>query len=329
MLPMLTFRRLVIAMFAGLALAPAGCSKFDLRKGIPWTPGADGELERPMKIAASWTDTVMSHGDEVPVRGFGGRLMFYAREDAKPVKVKGSLVVYAFDETGRDPRNVRPNRKFVFSEEEFDKHHSESKIGHAYSIWLPWDRVGGPQAEISLLVRFTPKDGGMVTGEQQTVLLPGAAVPNPSQAPYAATGNAMRAPMGGVQQASYMAPVGGYQAAAGYGAIPSLQPQMMPMAHESKRMTTTTIPLDARPGNRLPTTTGAAFQGAPAATPGSNSQPVPAWMQQGLPESQSSAHFGPGRLRPLGAPIARLDRDRGPWRPTHAAPPSAAAGQPQ
>src|SRR5688572_20744600 len=90
----------------------AGCSYFDLRKNIPWMPGEDGELERPMKIVAAWTDTIMSHSEERPVRGFGGRLMFYAREDSKPVKVKGSLVVYAFDETGRDPRNVKPDRKF-------------------------------------------------------------------------------------------------------------------------------------------------------------------------------------------------------------------------
>jgi hypothetical protein len=314
-----------LALLCG-CLALSGCSKFDLRKGIPWIPGEDGELERPMKIVAVWTDTIMSQGEEKPVRGFGGRLMFYAREDAKPVKVEGSLVVYGFDETNRDPRNVRPERKWVFSEEEFAKHHSESKIGHSYSVWLPWDRIGGPQAEISLVARFTPKEGGMVVGEQQTILLPGAAVPK--TAPLARSGS-REAPSSAaglttptIQQATFVD-------------VPPQSPvrtaseeRHAAMRKEPERMTTTTIPISAGPGNRFPVSTGVVPPLMPAAAPHAakpvSSQETVAWAQPSLPVGQSPTHFGPGRHRPLGAPIARLDRDHGPWRPNHAAPPSAA-----
>ena len=59
-------------------------------------------------------------------------LLSSARADeAKPVKVDGTLEVYAFDETDRDPTNSAPDRKYVFSPEDFRKHFSEGKLGDA------------------------------------------------------------------------------------------------------------------------------------------------------------------------------------------------------
>ena len=52
-------------------------------------------------------------------------------------------------------------------------HYSKSKLGHSYSVWLPWDETGGPQKEISLIARFTPEKGGVVVGEQTKQMLPG------------------------------------------------------------------------------------------------------------------------------------------------------------
>lgn len=327
---MTSIRSIHLLLSACLLLGLAGCSKFDLRKGIPWMPGGDGELERPMKIEAVWTDTVMSQAEETPVRGFGGRLMFYAREDAKPVEVKGSLVVYAFDETDRDPRNVRPERKYVFSEEEFAKHHSESKIGHSYSVWLPWDRIGGTQAEISLVVRFTPKEGGMIASAQQTVLLPGAAAADKA-GPLANQPTAASAarPSTAIQQATYVeAPP---QSALRDESAARRQ-ATRGQSNEPERMTTTTIPISAGPGNRFPIATSAVAAapavGAPSARVNSP-ETAARGAQPAAPVVQSSAHFGPGRRRPLGAPIAPLDRDHGPWRPTHAGPPSAAGASRQ
>jgi hypothetical protein len=323
----MAIRSPIIAL-ASLLLALAGCSKFDLREGIPWTPGADGELERPMKIMTVWTDTVMSHGDATPVRGFGGRLLFYAREDGKPVKVKGSLVVYAFDETNRDPRNIRPDRKYVFSEEEFEKHYSEEKVGHTYSVWLPWDRVGGPQTEISLVARFTPNGGGTIVGEQQTAMLPGTApiaamTPHPRNAIQPRVGTNPQ-----FQQASYVAqmPQQVPQHATGAaGQSPTIAAPKEPV-----RMTTTTIPIPPRAGNRMPSASTAAaahpLAGQISSSPNqATAQQQP--QQAGQPHwqaEQSSTRFGRDRLQPLGAPIVRPSRDHGPWQPSRAARPSAA-----
>ena len=310
------------AVIAGL-ISLTGCSTFDLRKEIPWGKGADGELEQPMKVVCVWSDTIMSHANEVPRRGFGGRLMFYANEEKKPVKVKGTLTVYAFDETNRDPRNVKPDRKYIFTEEEFEKHHSESKLGDSYSVWLPWDKVGGPQTEVSLVVRFMPSKGSMVVAPQHTVLLHGASVE--SLAAKAANKNAAMGVAGApqlaaapVQQTSYSTP--------GPGELPTTVSSEKPR----KQMTSMTISVTPGPGNRLPTTTQSPMPSTQ--TDGANSSLSPQPPQSGQTQplsSQSSARFGPDRLRPLGAPIAQLSRDRGPWQPTHAARPSAAASTPQ
>ena len=85
--------------------------------------------------------------------------MFYEGKNEDPVKVEGLLVVYAFDETDRDPANAKPDRKYVFLPDQLPKHYSKSKLGHSYSVWLPWDQVGGMQKDISLIVRFEPKEG--------------------------------------------------------------------------------------------------------------------------------------------------------------------------
>ena len=99
--------------------------------------------------------------------------MFYEGKKESPIKVDGVLVVYAFDENGRDPNSARPDRKYVFTPEQLPAHYSKSKLGHSYSVWIPWDEVGGVQKEISLIVRFEPKNSPAIVGDQHRLLLPG------------------------------------------------------------------------------------------------------------------------------------------------------------
>lgn len=150
-----------------------GCAKFDIRKPIPWAVGADDENLHPGEVVASWHDAVRYRAGEPAQRGFGGRLMFYPEGGKEPIKVDGTLVVYAFDETQRGADNSVPDRKYVFSSDTFPKHYSKSELGHSYSFWLPWDQVGGSQTDISLIARFTPDVGGMVVAKQSRHLLPG------------------------------------------------------------------------------------------------------------------------------------------------------------
>ena len=135
-------------------------------------------------------------------------------------------MVYAFDEDGRDPSNAKPDRKYVFTKEQFAKHYSKSNIGHSYSVWIPWDEVGGPQKQISLIVRFTPDKGDVVVGEQTRHLLPGrtpeGAWPqspgavNPNAPMQLGAGSAAAAPTDRLQLVSHEEGVPGSE-----GAVPS------------------------------------------------------------------------------------------------------------
>ncbi len=129
----------------------------------------------PVRMVGAWTDTVMTQPGQKPQRGFGGRVMFYDKEGKKPILVDGQLVVYAFDETGRNPTDNKPTRRYVFPADQMSIHMSVSELGASYSFWLPWDEAGGPKAEVSLICRFEPKEGGVVTGEQTKHFLPGTA----------------------------------------------------------------------------------------------------------------------------------------------------------
>jgi hypothetical protein len=163
------FRWLAVA----LPVLAFGCAQLDLNQSVKWPFMREEEPGIPDRVMAMWTDTVLTHSEHPPTRGFGGRLMFYGADGTEPIKVDGSLVVYAFDERGGDSDDVKPDRKYVLTPEQLAKHHSESEMGHSYSVWLPWDEVGGTQKEISLIVRFLPVDGGLVIGEPSKHLLPG------------------------------------------------------------------------------------------------------------------------------------------------------------
>ena len=59
---------------------------------------------------------------EKPLRGFGGRLYFFGPNNSQePVKVDGTLVIYAFNETNRDPANVVPDKKIVYPVKHFKR----------------------------------------------------------------------------------------------------------------------------------------------------------------------------------------------------------------
>ena len=163
----------VTSLFLSLVIL-CGCSSFtknfDLSKRIPWMD-TDSIVDNPQRVTVLWTHTILNQQGLRGVRGFGGRLMFHANPNEKPVRVEGTLTVYAFDETKHTA--TVPERKFLFTPEQFENHYSKTKLGHSYSIWVPWDEVGGEPRRINLLVRFEPKNGSMIMSENSLQVLPG------------------------------------------------------------------------------------------------------------------------------------------------------------
>ena len=340
--------RLLIGLML-LSGALTGCSSFNLKKKIPWQPGKDGSNEPPVKIVAVWTDTVMTTGANIPTRGFGGRLMFYDREDGEPIKVDGTLTVYAFEDAKQPSSRTAPDRKYVFKAEQFAKHYSKSQVGHSYSVWLPWDAIGGPKKQISFIVRFTPTKGHSVLGEMSRQLLPGiepAETLPPPQPVWQTTPMVLPQPavqpatppinQGQVQPVSYQQ----YQPATPLNPQRAGNYDEAQVANSDRRMkmNTTTIALPPSYGNRQPVAIPRAAVIPRAATTMPN-EPAPArsttWPQEpSLPATAAGAaqsgtatprsnRFGHERSRALGGPISQLERERGPWQPRPARMPSA------
>ena len=172
--PRLVAGRVTIAALACLAISVAGCQFIrdsGPRKLNPFAK--DSKPEMPDRMMVIWSDTVL-HQPQMPgVRGFGGRVYFYRGEKPEPVVVDGGLVVYAFDSDDLSSDATRPEKKYVFTADQLPEHMSHTDLGASYSIWLPWDKIGGPNRKLSLVVRFEGREGGVVISKPTMKLLPG------------------------------------------------------------------------------------------------------------------------------------------------------------
>ncbi|MGO8746930.1 MAG: hypothetical protein ACLQNE_13165 [Thermoguttaceae bacterium] len=294
-------------------------------------PFFEEKPQEPASVDVIWRDTVLAQPNQTPMRGFSGELIFYGgkeKKGARPILVEGTLVVYAFDESVGGQEKVKPDRKFVFTPEQFATHHAKSGLGHEYSVWLPWDAAGGPRKEISLIARFVPKTGKVVVGEQSRHLLPGEnVVANSADGSQTQPGFA-EAGVNSVRLTSYQTPV-------------------LPEGEDTRpsKMITTTIPTplgferhlptggDPAWANRLAPSTPANPRFAPAAAPkgmqasAASRQESPPAQQVGpaSPSTSSlfqprSTGFLPPRQRDLGGDMPPLTRDRAPMRPRPAEP---------
>ncbi|MEM6471532.1 MAG: hypothetical protein AAF802_18370 [Planctomycetota bacterium] len=141
----------------------------------PWSKKDDEPPKpypNPAKLAATWSPDVLMQTGKTPTRGFGGRLFFFD-ERSKTVPVEGTLTVHGF-EVGADGKDqqIKP---FRFTPEQFTRHFTQSDFGASYSIWIPWDAVGGKEKRISLVASFQPTEGKIIQGSPTTMILPGEA----------------------------------------------------------------------------------------------------------------------------------------------------------
>ncbi|NND98407.1 MAG: hypothetical protein HKN47_13885 [Pirellulaceae bacterium] len=179
-------RKFAAAAASLMMLGSVGCASMSadrprsksasLADRLPW--GTDKEDEdanvpypNPVKMAATWTPDTLIQTGRTPTRGFGGRLFFYD-EKSRPVPVEGTLIVHAFDEAADNPKDGV--KRYEFTPEQFTRHFSKSDFGASYSIWVPWDAIGGDRKRISLVASFKTAEGRAVQGIPAIVMLPGA-----------------------------------------------------------------------------------------------------------------------------------------------------------
>ena len=164
------------AVLVAFAIANTGCSsmpaKGSLASKMPWSKKnkKPEPYPNPARMATTWTPDTLVQTGRTPTRGFGGRLFFYD-EKTRAVPVEGELTVHAFAE-GADGSQGEVKR-YHFTPEQFTQHFSQTDLGASYSVWIPWDAVGGDQTRVSLVPSFRAKSGKLVQGEQALVGLPG------------------------------------------------------------------------------------------------------------------------------------------------------------
>lgn len=169
------FPVLLVAMTASLS---SGCSGLTSKTTgflpkMPWTKSADETPEpypNPVKLAVTWTPDTLVQTGRTPTRGFGGRLYFFD-EMSRAVPVEGTLTIHGFDESA--PKETAKVRPFEFTPEQFTKHFGQTDLGASYSIWIPWDAVGGEKAEVSLVATFKSTSGKLVQSVPAKIGLPG------------------------------------------------------------------------------------------------------------------------------------------------------------
>jgi hypothetical protein len=165
-------------VLASMLLVGCTTTKYTLSGSWPYIEAqlAVDEDATPKRIVAIWSHDVVQTVGKKPTQGFTGRLFFYDKKN-RPIEVEGRLAIFAFDDSNIDdpdwePKN-RPDKKFVFTEEQLPNHLGTSKIGKSYSIWIPWQQVGETRKTVSLIPVLTNKDGLRVAGPPTKHVLPG------------------------------------------------------------------------------------------------------------------------------------------------------------
>lgn len=300
---------------------------WDVRKVMPWSKNDKPDPEVPARMVSTWTEAVRSRAGESPKRGFGGRFVFFKNDSQDPVRVDGQLVVYAFDETGREPYKTEPSKSYVYPADELPKFESQSALGPSYSIWLPWDQAGGTEHNISLIARFEPKGGPVIVGEQTRHYLSGApASPIPAEAQQQM---ALTPTPQAVNQVGYQAPMTPPRAAGERSILAAEDPLDTATILLPRKLSPTpgAALMPSRLNNQAPVITTPtmtpATQFAPSVPQGSAAASVPQFQRQ-QPKSQSYASQAVYPPTPLTA-------GRAPGRPLagELPPPSAGYQSPQ
>ena len=177
-------KTLMLLTSLGVTVALTGCAgvKNSMRlsgKDSPWNPveklvaerKKESEPTEPVTMVVTWKGSVYETVG-AKARGFGGRIFFYDQAE-NCVAAEGELTVYGFDDTKKKSADSGPDKKFVFRASEFQTHKSENALGVSYSIWIPWEKVGGYRKTISLIPIFKTADGRILKGGQSINVLHG------------------------------------------------------------------------------------------------------------------------------------------------------------
>lgn len=172
----------ILTMVLAAVVFSTGCATMKSKLGnMPKLPSLTSKAEKgsssenaetqapeygtPEKMVALWKDSVRTENGEPVKRGFGGRLYLYD-QDGAPIRAKGDLVVYGFDDSVTEREGSKADQKIVLPNHKLQKLYSESALGPSYSVWIDWDEVGGPDKSVTLIPFFRTTEGNIVKAGQ-------------------------------------------------------------------------------------------------------------------------------------------------------------------
>ncbi len=184
-----------------VAVGTAGCLGLDVAGTFRW-PNGKTDQASAATMSVVWQNDIQKRSAKHLMRGFQGKVQFFAAVPKPPAKdasgkdadkplpppkaipVDGTLTVYAFEETADGKEGAGPSKKYVFAGKDLKRVHREGPQGHEYDIWCAWDKAGGPERHIRLLMRFDPAGGGQpVMSDNSREVLAGITVQYAGPAP--------------------------------------------------------------------------------------------------------------------------------------------------
>lgn len=168
-----------IILLLTLATTGAGCQLLSGAK-LAAIPTADAE-HPVVEIICVWQPGEGTGMDGLPARGFAGQILFFAMGEKSSVRVDGKVRVYVFDDQGTPEEQEVPIHQFDFDAKAFQSFLTQTNMGAAYQLFIPYTRKGSHNAACTLRVRYTPDDGGSVYSKMATINLPGTTPRKPEQ----------------------------------------------------------------------------------------------------------------------------------------------------
>lgn len=110
-------------------------------------------------------------------RGFGGQVYFITRQRGAPSEVTGKVRVYLFDDRGDVEQRSKPIHQFDFEPGAWAAHLTKSKLGPAYSVFIPYTPPDNVMTECALRIRYTPTEGSPVYSQMVKISLGGVKKP--------------------------------------------------------------------------------------------------------------------------------------------------------
>lgn len=168
----------VIAMSLSLAGCQAVTSSVSSVVHIPFTTTEKETQIRPVsEMICLWEEAEGLGLDEKPTRGFAGQLMFFAANSSEPVPIHGDIEIFLFDDLGTSEEQSKPLHTFKFEQAAFEAFKTETNLGIAYQLFLPYVRKSSYNANCSLRVRISPKEGRQLYSKMASVNLKGPESP--------------------------------------------------------------------------------------------------------------------------------------------------------